>query len=550
MMMSLFRTFRATAPARQRRHARLRLEHLEPRNLLSVSTPAQIATAYAFNQATYNGTALTGAGQTIAIVDAYDDPNAASDLAHFSSTFGLPQANFTKATPQGTPAADSGWSTEISLDIQWAHAMAPGASIMLVEAKSNSLGDLLGAVDYARNQAGVSVVSMSWGGGEFSSESYYDSYFTTPAGHTGVTFIASSGDNGAWYGPEWPASSPNVIAVGGTTLNLANTSGTYGSERGWSGSGGGYSSYENEPSFQKSVQNSGVRTTPDVSYDANPNTGFYVYQTYGVTPGWYQVGGTSAGAPQWASLVALANEARFHAGKTPLDGPSQTLPALYSMSQSNFHDATSGSNGYSAHSGYDLVTGRGSPVANLVIQSLANVGSGTSPAVTTTTTTTTTTTSSGSTGGKHGSRNDQVGGDGSPVAAPVVTPTPAPVVQASSAVSPLGQAPYLGLFASSTQGLYSLLAPGDTPDARYGSPATASINSLLGGSRTPAEIHSSPLGSSPAHAAEAVERVAAIDQAFLNQPLMPEDGDDGFGPDGDADGAWADGAWADVGDVE
>src|SRR5207302_1140307 len=123
---------------------------------------------------------------------------------------------------------------------------APKASILLVEAASATLGSLLTAVDTARKTVGVTAVSMSWGGGEFWSESYYDGYFTTPAGHNGVTFVASSGDSGSWYGPEWPASSPNVLSVGGTTLGLKDSSGTYGGETGWSGSGGGVSSYESQ----------------------------------------------------------------------------------------------------------------------------------------------------------------------------------------------------------------------------------------------------------------------------------------------------------------
>src|SRR5262249_34493864 len=153
----------------------------------------------------------------------------------------------------------------------------------------------------------------------------------------GVTFVASAGDGGAWSGPEWPSSSTNVLSVGGTSLRLTS-SGTYSSETSWSGSGGGYSRDEPEPGYQKGGQHSGARATPDVSFDANPNSGFYVYQSYGTTPGWYQVGGTSAGAPQWAALVALADQQRAAAGQPTLDGATQTIPALYSMSSSNFHD--------------------------------------------------------------------------------------------------------------------------------------------------------------------------------------------------------------------
>ncbi len=371
---------------------RPRVEQLESRNLLSIYTPAQIRTAYGFNAPTVS--ALTGAGQTLAIVDAYDHPSIAADLSVFDTQFGIaaPPA-FIKVgldasgTASNTtfPAFDSGWSEEIALDVEWAHVIAPAANLLLVEANSSSFGDLLAAVDYARGYTGqfggsaVSVVSMSWGGGEFSGVTALDSHFTTPAGHQGVTFVASSGDYGAWYGVNWPASSPNVVAVGGTTLNVATPDGTYGSETGWSGSGGGYSNYEPEPSYQRTVQSSGVRTTPDIAYDANPNSGYYVYVSTSSPSGWYQFGGTSAGAPQVAGLVTLANQARAQASppRGTLDGPSQVLPALYTMPATNFHDVTTGSNGYSTRTGYDLVTGRGSPRADLVIPALANTTVGT-----------------------------------------------------------------------------------------------------------------------------------------------------------------------------
>src|SRR5262249_28286556 len=158
--------------------------------------------------------------------------------------FGLPDPVFTKATPQGQPAFDAGWAGEIALDVEWAHAIAPGANILLVEARSSSLTDLLNAVKYAASQPGVSAPSMSWGAGEFAGETVYDSVFTQP----GVTYVAAAGDNGAWGGAEWPASSPNVLSVGGSTLTLSST-GTYLGETAWSsyspwqyGSGGGASS--------------------------------------------------------------------------------------------------------------------------------------------------------------------------------------------------------------------------------------------------------------------------------------------------------------------
>ncbi|HEY2253028.1 MAG TPA: S53 family peptidase, partial [Planctomycetaceae bacterium] len=345
-------------------------------------TPAQIKQAYGFNQISFNGTAADGSGTTIAIVDAYDDPNIASDLHQFDLAFGLPDPTFIKVNQNGStsslPAANAGWITEIALDVEWAHAIAPGAKILLVEAKSNSDSDLYTAVNTARNYAGVDVVSMSWGGNEYSGERGDDSYFTTPAGHNGVTFLASSGDSGAPISS--PGSSPNVVSVGGTTLSLGSN-GAWTSESGWSGSGGGISKYEAQPSYQKGIvtQTTTLRANPDVAYDSDPNTGFGVYDSYnnGTSRPWGQWGGTSDAAPQWAALIAIADQGRALAGKSSLDGATQTLPLLYGMSANDFHDITSGTSTgsphYSAGPGYDLVTGRGTPYANLVVSDLIGI---------------------------------------------------------------------------------------------------------------------------------------------------------------------------------
>ena len=383
-------SLRAAKGSRALQFARPRLEQLESREMLSASgwhasfqltarpaytytgsgyiyTPNDIRTLYGFNQFNYYGQ-----GQTIAIVDAYDDPNIYADLMAFDKTFGLPGQSwsdignyFVKANQYGAtnafPQADSGWALEESLDVEWAHAVAPYARIVLIEANSASLSDLLGAVDLARYVSGVSVVSMSWGGSEFSSEASLDGYFTTPSGHNGVTFVASSGDNGAWYGPEWPSVSPNVLAVGGTSLYPNYF------EAGWNGSGGGYSAFEAEPSYQYTVHSAGRRTTPDVAYNADPNTGYYVYDTFAAS-GWYDVGGTSAGAPQWAGLIAVGNSFRAAYG---LGSAPNVQVDLYYLGSTFFRDITYGSNGYSAYPGYDLVTGRGSPNANWIIWSMA-----------------------------------------------------------------------------------------------------------------------------------------------------------------------------------
>src|SRR4051812_30359604 len=339
-------------------------------------TPAQIRKAYGFDKV-----GLDGSGQTIAIVDAYNDPNIVSDVATFSSEFNLPTADLSIVSETGgsrLPRTDSGWAGEIALDVEWAHAIAPKAKILLVEADSANTDDLVAAVNTARRASGVSVVSMSWGGSEFqsyfgfesASQLQYDRDFTTPSGHSNVTFVASSGDTGTSGGVQWPSSSPNVIAVGGTVLST-DASGNYLSEDAWrgfrSGAGGGFSDIEPEPAYQRAVHDThDARSTPDVGYNADPDTGFAVYDSIADNgeSGWQVVGGTSAGAPQWAGLIALANQGRVATGRTPLDGPTQTLPMLYSIYAA---PGTAGYDDYTAvyndigNDGYGYTTGLGSP---------------------------------------------------------------------------------------------------------------------------------------------------------------------------------------------
>jgi hypothetical protein len=359
------------------RRNRPNVERLEDRVVpVAGFTPSQIRHAYGFDQIVLSGGVVgDGSGQTIAIIAAYDQPNIAADLAAFDANFGLPAPpSFTKVNENGGtayPPADGGWGLEISLDVEWAHAIAPGAKILLVEANSANWSDLITAVDFARNQPGVSVVSMSWGAGEWSGETYYDGYFTTPTGHTGVTFVAASGDNGSSGGAESPAASPNVLAVGGTQLTT-DTVGDYLSETAWSGSGGGISQFEAQPGYQKGIvtQTAAHRAAPDVAFNASSASPFAVYDSFGYG-GWLQVYGTSAGAPQWAALVALADQGRALLGKGTLDGATQLLPMLYQLPASDFHDVTSGNNGaYAAGVGYDLVTGRGAPYANRIVSGL------------------------------------------------------------------------------------------------------------------------------------------------------------------------------------
>lgn len=319
---------------------------------------AQVRHAYGFDQIS-----STGAGQIIAIVDAYGSSTIQNDVAVFSSTYGLPAPKLNVYYPQGRPKrSDSGWAMETSLDVEWAHAIAPNATIALVVAKSASLSDLLNAVDYAVS-LGAKQVSMSWGSNEFSSQGNYDYHFNK----AGVTFLASSGDNGAGVG--WPAVSPSVVGVGGTTLYL-DAAGNVSSETSWSGSGGGISAYTARPAYQNGWNSSAMRGVPDVSYNANPNTGVSVYiGNYNGSSGWTTVGGTSAGAPQWAGLIALVNATRAQS----LSSSDVSLYNAASASYAgNYRDITSGNNGsYNAGQFYDYVTGLGSPLSPTLVPYLA-----------------------------------------------------------------------------------------------------------------------------------------------------------------------------------
>jgi hypothetical protein len=365
-------------------------------------TPAQIRTGYGVNALSLDGT-----GQTIAIVDAYDDPAIFNSVDAFDEQFGTTTGGSSLYDQYGAassfltvvgqngqasslPATDptGSWETEEALDVEWIHAMAPGAQIIVVEANSQSLSDLMSSAHTAASLPGVSVVSMSWGFTEGASvlaadEAQYDSDLTTPAGHQGVTFVASTGDYGA-ADPEYPAFSPNVVAVGGTSLYL-NGDNSYSSETGWGdfsnslgvaiGGGGGVSLYEGEPAFQQGAQSTGYRTTPDVSMVADPHTGVWMTDTYNLDPSnpWEVAGGTSLSAPSWAALIALADQARVTNGGQTLgsNGPTETQQALYTLPVGDFNAVTTGNNGYSAGPGYNLVGGLGSPIANLLVPDLA-----------------------------------------------------------------------------------------------------------------------------------------------------------------------------------
>lgn len=317
-------------------------------------SPATIKSVYG-----YSTSATAGSGQTIAIVDAYDDPKIASDLTVFSNTFGLPilpscttpsqTSCFQKVNQTGGtkyPKTNSGWALEIALDVEWAHAIAPGAKILLVEATTNSFANLLAAEDYAKTHG--SYVSNSWGGSEFSGETAaaYDGHFV----QSGVSFFVSAGDAGT--PAEYPSASRHVTSVGGTTLHFSGS--TFSSETGWSGGGGGCSLYETATTAQAAfggyaqVNCGGKRATPDISLDADPASGVSVYDTVRLQgqSGWFTVGGTSASSPMVAAHAAVL-------------GGVFDSSAVYGLSGTKIRDITSGNNGAPCLTGYDLCSGRG-----------------------------------------------------------------------------------------------------------------------------------------------------------------------------------------------
>jgi kumamolisin len=325
-------------------------------------TPASIACIYALvtpapgcNPQTVSAVP-TGGGGVIAIVDAYDAPNAAADLTVFSQHFGLPLPNFqvVYATSAGTttttpPPYNAGWETEISLDIEWAHAMAPNARILLVEAASGSLSDLLAAEALAGSLVTSGFggqVSNSWGVLEFSGETSNDGTFNASK----VVYFAASGD---LPGTLWPAVSPNVIAVGGTTISRSKSTGNYISQSAWTSGGGGPSKYEGRPSYQSSISNivGSARGTPDVAAVADPKTGVWIYDSAG--GGWMVVGGTSVASPVMAGITNLRGAFRLSS--------KAELTNLYA-NQSQYIDIKTGSCGrHRATVGWNFCTGVGVP---------------------------------------------------------------------------------------------------------------------------------------------------------------------------------------------
>jgi subtilase family serine protease len=359
-------------------------------------TPAAFRTAYDIQHLIDAGT--TGAGTTIVIVDAFQNPNIRQDLAQFDAAWDLPPANLDIKAPDGLTAFDKtstlqkGWAVEISLDVEWAHAIAPGADLMLVLAKSEQDTDLLSATRFAIDHGLGEVITQSFGESESCADpallSRQHAVFERAASR-GITLLAASGDLGATNplcaGPgvastanvSTPASDPDVTAVGGTSLVVNPASGAYVSETAWNetfhgqpvgASGGGFSAVYRRPGYQAPfIDDNSARGLPDVAYSSGLIGAPVVVAMNRVGPGV----GTSAGTPQWAGIDALARQFAGHR-------QSQLNIRLYHVAKSDgysvaFHDITTGNNtfdgvkGFSAGPGWDAVTGLGTPdVAKLV----------------------------------------------------------------------------------------------------------------------------------------------------------------------------------------
>jgi subtilase family serine protease len=385
----------------------------DPSGTPSCYGPQSIYAAYGFDKLLSQG--ITGKGRTIVIVDAFQNPQIKKDLAAFDAAFGLkapPALNI--IAPFGLTPFDPnndnqvGWSSEISLDVEWAHAIAPDATIDLVLSRDDQDANINKAVKYAVDHNLGDVISQSFGGAENCAaasdvKALHQTYQKATA--RGMTLIASSGDDGAAQltcdftafqrVASWPANDPFVTSVGATNLQADLKTGAYVSERAWADefsgcaparqfgcSGGGFSNVYDRPDYQASTAGTkhGHRGVPDVSYNGGVDGGVLAY--WGLGGGFFIFGGTSAGAPQWAGLVAMADQlARGRLG--------QIDPDLYSFAASPrfggtaFHDISSGNNsfqnvdgstiaGYKAARGWDAVTGLGTPKANVLVPLLAS----------------------------------------------------------------------------------------------------------------------------------------------------------------------------------
>lgn len=350
-------------------------------NIPFAYTPSLISSAYNFSWALSHG--INGSGQTIVVVDAYGEPNIVYDLKAFDAVTGLPPANLSVVYPMGTPAQyNQSWAMETSTDVEWAHAMAPHANIILAVAPSAFTSSLQGVVSYAIDRNLGNIISLSWGSPEGQlgssvlatySAVYHQAYLK------GITVLAASGDNGANDGTSslavnFPASDPYVTAVGGTSLYvLGNTF----HQTGWGGiidkvtygSGGGYSNYYNTPYWQSATgYNSTMRGVPDVSMDADKYTGMYVVSGGGQ----YMVGGTSVATPIWADIAALISQ--YTNEKLHSLNPLLYQIARTGLYNSSFSQITSGTNGYyDAGPGWNPVTGLGTPKVSSLLNASRSI---------------------------------------------------------------------------------------------------------------------------------------------------------------------------------
>jgi subtilase family serine protease len=376
--------------------------------------PDQIRTAYRIQPLLDKG--VTGKGRTIVIIDAYNPPNVKAELDAFTTTWGLPEADFAVVNPFGagydeTDPNQQGWSAEIALDVEWAHVVAPAAKIRLVVAKSNNDADIADAIDYAVDHKLGDVVSQSFGEDERCLGPELTRRFHTAyvrGTRKGITFTAASGDQGSAQptcdgssyslAASTPANDPLNLAVGGTSLTADLTTGEYRSETVWNESipfgaagGGGFSTIFRKPAYQYGVVPGKYRGEPDVSYNAGIEGGVLTYwdpiPSATGDEGFYIIGGTSAGAPQWAGLTALAAQLR-HRSLGLLNDSIYAAARNRAVQNVLFHDITRGNNtytdvdedgeptglvvqGYSAKPGWDAATGFGTPKADRVVPFLA-----------------------------------------------------------------------------------------------------------------------------------------------------------------------------------
>jgi len=316
-----------------------------------------------------------GNNQKIAIIVAYGSDTISEDLSVFNKKFNLQETNLQIVYPQGKSGEleleDMLWVKETTLDVQWAHALAPKAQILLVIAKTSSKNDLLNAIEYATKNS-ADIISISWRFNEFKNQYLYNQYFD----NENIIYVAASGDNGAAV--SWPSVHPNVLSVGGTTLSLNQEGKIIGEETAWYNSGGGISKYFDKPNYQNELTGKDIqyRSVPDVSFLGDMSKGVSIYCSNPLIKdnGWLTLAGTSLGAPCWAAFMAIANEASGMRIKNIHE-------ELYNIAKNdkqhtNFNDIVKGDNGVlNAKDGYDCVTGLGTPHFDILLKSLLSKSS-------------------------------------------------------------------------------------------------------------------------------------------------------------------------------